>query len=88
MKRLSAILFTIHCSLFTVLAQPAGTYYQSAEGKKGAELKTALFQIISPHEIQTYTPGVWDAINSYDIREDGKIWEIYSGISNFTPKTD
>ena len=88
MKRLSAILFTIHCSLFTSLAQPAANYYQAADGKKGAELKTALFQIVSPHEVQTYTPGVWDAINSYDIREDGKIWEIYSGISNFTPKTD
>ena len=88
MKRLSAILFTIHCSLFTSLAQPAGTYYQAADGKTGAELKTALFQIISPHEIQTYTPGVWNAINSYDIREDGKIWEIYSSLSNFTPGDD
>ena len=38
--------------------------------------------------MQSYTPGVWNAINSYDIREDGKIWEIYSGISNFTPKVD
>ena len=65
-----------------------GTYYQAADGKKGAELKTALFEIISPHEVQTYTPGVWNAINSYDIRPDGKIWDIYSGISNFTPKDD
>ena len=31
---------------------------------------------------------MWNAINSYDIREDGKIWEIYSGISNFTQKVD
>ena len=89
MTRLYATLFTILCSVFT-FAQPAdtGDYYQKADGKKAAELKTALFQIISPHEIQTYTPGVWDAINSYDIREDGKIWEIYSSISNFTPKED
>ena len=65
-----------------------GAYYQAADGKKGSELKTALFQIISPHTIQSYTPGVWNAINSYDLREDGKIWEIYSGISNFTPVTD
>jgi len=65
-----------------------GAYYQGADGKKGAELKTALFQIVGPHEILSYTPGVWDAINSYDIRPDGKIWDIYSGVSNFTPKTN
>ena len=81
----------------SLLASPAvfsqgpndtGTYYQAADGKKGEELKTALFQIVSPHTVQSYTPGVWNAINSYDIREDGKIWDIYSGISNFTPGTD
>ena len=86
MKKL--LLFALSFSCLTSLAQPAGTYYQAADGKKGTELKTALFQIISPHEMQSYTPGVWNAINSYDIREDGKIWEIYSGISNFTPKDD
>ena len=63
-----------------------GTYYQAADGKKGAELKSALFQVISPHVVQSYTPGVWNGINSYDIRPDGKIWDIYSNISNFTPK--
>jgi len=66
----------------------SGAYYQAADGKKGTELKTALFQIISPHEVQSYTPGVWNAINTYDIRPDGCIWDIYSGISNFTPVTD
>ena len=78
-------------SALTVWAQGpnnTGTYYLNADGKKAAELKSALFAIISPHTIQTYTYGVWDAIESYDLREDGKIWEIYSGISNFTPKTD
>ena len=66
----------------------SGAYYQAADSKKGTELKTALFQIISPHEVQSYTPGVWNAINTYDIRPDGCIWDIYSGISNFTPVTD
>ena len=88
MKKTLLILFTIHYSLFTAMAQPGNAYYQAADGKKGAELKTALFQIISPHEMLSYTPGVWNAINTYDIREDGKIWDIYSGISNFTPGTD
>ena len=87
MKRLLTLLLTACSSLFA-FAQPAGAYYQAADGKKGEALKTALFQIISPHEVQTYTPGVWDAINSYDLRPDGSIWDIYSAISHFTPKTD
>ena len=74
--------------LFAQGPNDSGTYYQAADGQKGAELKTALFQIISPREMQTYTPGVWNAINAYDIRPDGCIWDIYSGISNFTPVTD
>ena len=88
MKKSLLLLFLL--STLTVWAQgpyETGTYYQNADGKKAAELKSALFAIISPHTIQTYTYGVWDAIESYDIREDGKIWDIYSNISNFTPKT-
>jgi len=90
MKRLFlGIAFLIsHSSLLISLAQPAGGYYQAADGKKGAELKSALFAVISPHTVQTYTPGVWQAINSYDLRADGKIWEIYSGIGEYTPVTD
>ena len=89
MKKPLLLLFFL--SALTTWAQGpnnSGTYYQNADGKKAAELKSALFAIISPHTIQTYTYGVWDAIESYDLRADGKIWEIYSGISNFTPKTD
>lgn len=90
MKRLFlGIAFLIsHSSFLISLAQPAGGYYQAADGKKGAELKSALFAVISPHTVQTYTPGVWQAINSYDLRADGKIWEIYSGIGEYTPVTD
>lgn len=65
-----------------------GTYYRGADCKKGAELKTALFQIISPHTVISYTPGVWEAFKQIDIREDGCIWEIYSCISDFTPGVD
>ena len=77
-----------HSSFFFSLAQPAGSYYQAADGKKGAELKTALFQIVGPHEVLTYTPGVWEAFKTVDIRPDGCIWDIYSCITNFTPGDD
>ena len=75
----------LYLLVMSLLASPAvfsqgpaetGTYYQAADGKKGAELKTALFEIISPHEVQTYTHGVSNAINSYDVRPDGKIWDM------------
>lgn len=86
------LLFISLFASFSVWAQGpnnTGTYYQGADGKKAEELKSALFAIISNnHKVQSYTPGVWNAVNSYDIREDGKIWDIYSGISNFTPVTD
>ena len=89
--RRSLLLYVSILSFLAVWAQGpnnTGTYYQTADGKKAAELKSALFAIISPHIIQSYTPGVWDAINSYDLRDNGKIWEIYSGIGNYTPVTD
>ena len=73
-------LFCMHLIAFAQGPNETGTYYQTADGKKAEELKSALFAIISPHTIQSYTPGVWNAINSYDLREDGKIWDIYSGI--------
>ena len=85
MKKL--LLFVLSLSCFTSLAQPADTYYQAADGKKGTELKTALFQIISPHTVVSYK-GVWDGIKTYDVRNDGKIWDIYSGITNFIPGDD
>ena len=90
MKKPLLLFISVLSVLYTFAQGPnnTGTYYQNADGKKAEELKSALFAIISPHTIQTYTYGVWDAIESYDLREDGKIWEIYSGISNFTPKTD
>ena len=56
MKKL--LLFAFPLLSLTSLAQPADIYYQAADGKKSAELKTALFQIIAPHAVQSYTPGV------------------------------
>ena len=90
MKRLLLFVLPFLYASYSFAQGPneTGTYYQAADGKKAEELKSALFSIIGPHTIVSYTPGVWDAINSYDLREDGKIWEIYSGIGNYTPKTD
>ena len=74
----------------TVTAQGpnnSGTYYQQADGKKGAALKTALSDIINPHTQRTYK-NLWTDFRTTDARPDGKVWDMYSNITNFTFGTD
>lgn len=61
----------------------SGTYYQNADGKKGSELKTALAGIINEHTQLTYK-DLWEAFKTTDVRSDGKVWDMYSGTTNFT----
>ena len=65
----------------------SGTYYQAANGKKGAALKTALCEIIYNRTERTYA-NLWTDFQMTDTRADGKVWDMYSGISNFTFGTD
>jgi endonuclease I len=61
-----------------------GSYYSAASGT-GATLKTNLYNIIKGHTAVTYTPGVWNAYATTDLRPDGKIWDMYTGSSCVTP---
>ena len=61
----------------------SGTYYQDADGKSGAALKTALCGIIYNRTERTYG-DLWTDFRKTDARPDGKVWDMYSGISNFT----
>ena len=73
-----------------VLAQGpngSGTYYQAADGKKGAELKTALSGIIYNRTERSYG-DLWEDFKTTDKRPDGKVWDMYSGTSNFEFGTD
>ncbi len=65
----------------------SNTYYQNADGKKGAALKTALCGIIYNHTERSYG-DLWTDFKSTDAREDGKVWDMYSGTSNFTFEND
>ena len=65
----------------------SGTYYQAADGKKGAALKTALGEIIYNRTERSYG-DLWTDFQTTDARPDGKVWDMYSGISNFTFGTD
>ena len=83
-------LLVLLCSLLTAQtawAQPAGTgtYYQKANGKKGSELKTAMFNIIKNPNVVDYD-SLWYAYNISDKRVlngEDIIWDMYSTISRY-----
>ena len=66
----------------TLSAQIPSGYYNSATGT-GYTLKTQLFNIINPHTIVSYSPGLWNLYPLSDVRADGKVWDIYT-TCNFT----
>ena len=61
----------------------SGTYYQPANGKKAAALKTALFNIIKSHTDIGYD-GLIEAYHKTDTRADGKLRDWYSNATNYT----
>ncbi|MCR4659226.1 MAG: endonuclease [Bacteroidales bacterium] len=58
-------------------------YYKPANSLSGAALKTALGKIIYNRTERSYT-ALWTDFQSTDIRPDGKVWDMYSGITNYT----
>lgn len=81
-------LFTL--SAFNAYAQgpnDSGTYYQAADGKKGAELKTALCAIIYSRRERTYKQ-LWTDFQTTDKKENGKVWDMYSNLREMTFVTD
>ncbi len=63
----------------------SGTYYQTADGKKGAELKTALCGIIHNRTSERTYKQLWEDFKTTDVRSDGMIWDMYSDITNYVP---
>lgn len=82
MKRtaFSLLLFTL--ALWIVAGTPVG-YYSAASGQKGRALKTALASVISAHTTLSYN-ALWDCFRTTDCRPDGKVWDMYSGATNYT----
>ena len=87
------LLFTITALLFAITAwaqgpNESGTYYSAADGKKGAELKTALCGIIRTMKDRgsksTVYNLLWTDFETTDKRADGKVWDMYSNITNYT----
>lgn len=81
----SLLMVTIH--LFAQGPNNSGTYYRNADGSKGKALKTALYSIINSHTARSYD-NLWTDFRTTDRRADGKVWDMYSNITNFTFGTD
>ncbi len=76
-------------SLVTLLGwaeAPAG-YYDAAVGKSGEALQSSLYEIISDAGTISYS-GLWTAYKTTDKRADGKVWDMYSDVTNYTFGTD
>jgi len=85
MKKLSSYLLL---SLIAVCAwaqgpNNSGTYYQNANGKKAAELKTAFYNIIKNPDVVSYN-GLIEAYHKTDTRPDGKVRDWYSNTTDYT----
>ena len=80
---LLAIIF--FCATTTFAQMPQG-YYNSARDLCGEELRQKLYTIISSHTALSYNE-LWSAYRQTDLRDNGKIWDIYSDC-DFTYSTD
>ncbi len=94
MKRLFTLCLLM-LPLLTAMAQGpnnSGTYYQSANGKKGEALKTALCGIIYNRNeggsLSNAYKALWTHFRTTDKRADGKVWDMYSNTTNYTFGTD
>ena len=90
-KRLFTTICTLALTLSMAWAQgPNGsnTYYQAANGKKGAALKTALCGIILPHTQINYKTGLIKAYENTDTRSDGYVRDWYSKTTKYKHDVD
>ena len=89
MKRILLFVLLAAVALLASAAAPngSGTYYQNADGKKGSALKTALCGIVQTTVERDYG-DLWTDFKTTDKRSDGKVWDMYSSITNFTFGTD
>lgn len=53
-------------------------YYAGLDGKKGAELKRAVYNAIKSHKEISYSEKTWDAFSRFEVKPDGTWWDIYS----------
>lgn len=82
------ILLTTLCLIAAGVAGAAipDGYYSRLDGKSGAELKTAAFQIISPHtKVSSYSnlPRYFQTTDVYP--QSMQWWDMYSNVTRYAP---
>jgi len=75
-KKIVLIALFLVFSVVSFSQIPTG-YYTNAEGKTGAGLKTALYDIIKGHTSISYSE-LWTAFKTTDKTSSGTVWDVYS----------
>ncbi len=91
MKKRFFIIFTALCgTISTLLAEMPRDYYPNTlEGLNGAELKTALHNLIKEHRRIAYGSRdedgacTWTVFKQSDRHPDGRVWDMYSNNSRY-----
>ena len=70
-------------TLTTSATVPVG-YYNSIDGKRGQELKTAVHQLLKNHTVMTYS-SLWYHFQNTDCRFENpnQVWDMYSNITRY-----
>ncbi|MFM2386059.1 MAG: Extracellular ribonuclease precursor [Bacteroidota bacterium] len=72
------------CVLLSVVAIAHGQipngYYNQAQGLSGTQLKTALHNIITSGHSALQWTDTWTALQSTDVKSNGKVWDVYSWV--------
>ena len=70
-------------TLTTSATVPVG-YYNSIDGKRGQELKTAVHQLLKNHTVMTYS-SLWYHFQSTDchFENPNQVWDMYSNITRY-----
>lgn len=65
--------------------QTASEYYSGIDwDETGADLKTSLFSKIKIDKAGWTYDGLWTAYQTTDVKANGKLWDIYSDLTNYT----
>ena len=65
----------------SITSNYSGTYYNSVDfNLTKADLKTALFNVISKNTTSLSYSALWSAFKDTDAKSDGTVWDMYSNI--------
>lgn len=89
MKRLLYTLLAIVCThtISWGAQEITADYYDAIDGKKERSIKTALQSVIDNHTQRSYKQ-LWTDFRTTDCRPDGRVWDMYSNITNYVFGTD